>query len=56
MGKTIISLRDEKSVSIVKEAKKKAIDCGFSFSDATLQLLEKWVSNEVKLAPKEARK
>lgn len=56
MSKSIISLKDEKSISLVKEAKKKAIDCGISFSDATLQLLDKWVKNEVKLAPREVRK
>ena len=49
MAKTIISLRDEKAETIIKEAKKKAIDCDLTFSDATIQLLDKWVKNEVKL-------
>jgi len=56
MGKTIISLKDEKAESIIKEAKKKAIDCNLTFSDATIQLLEKWVSNEVKLPARKAAK
>jgi len=49
MAKTIISLRDDKAETIIKEAKKKAIDCDLTFSDATIQLLDKWVKNEVKL-------
>jgi len=49
MAKTIISLRDVKAETIIKEAKKKAIDCDLTFSDATIQLLDKWVKNEVKL-------
>lgn len=56
MSKSIISLKDEKAISLVKEAKKKAIDCGITFSDATLQLLDKWVKNEVNISAKEARK
>jgi len=52
MAKTIISLRDEKAETIIKEAKKKAIDCNLSFSDATIQLLDKWVKNEVTLKNK----
>jgi len=55
MGKTIISLKDEKAESIIKEAKKKAIDCDLTFSDATIQLLDKWVKNEVKLTGKAGR-
>lgn len=56
MSKTIISLKDEKAETIIKEAKKKAIDCNLSFSDATIQLLDKWVSNEIQLSSRENRK
>jgi len=56
MSKTIISLKDEKSEMIIKEAKKKAIDCNISFSDATIQLLDKWVSNEIQLLVRDMRK
>ena len=55
MAKTIISLRDDKAETIIKEAKKKAIDCDLTFSDATIQLLEKWINNEVKLTRRVAR-
>ena len=51
MAKTIISLRDDKAETIIKEAKKKAIDCGLTFSDATIQLLEKWVNNVLEGLP-----
>jgi hypothetical protein len=56
MSKTIISLKDEKAETIIKEAKKKAIDCNLSFSDAAIQLLDKWVSDEIQLSPRENRK
>ena len=56
MSKTIISLKDEKAETIIKEAKKKAIDCNLSFSDAAIQLLDKWVSNEIQLPSRESRK
>jgi hypothetical protein len=49
MDKAIISTKSEKSQTIVKEARKKAIDEGISFSDAVILLLEKWVKNEVRL-------
>jgi len=55
MAKTIISLRDVKAETIIKEAKKKAIDCDLTFSDATIQLLDKWVKDEVKLKGKAGR-
>ncbi len=56
MSKTIISLKDEKAESIIKEAKKKAIDCNLSFSDAAIQLLDKWVSDEIQLPSRDLRK
>ena len=56
MGKTIISLKDERAESIIKEAKKKAIDSNLTFSDAAIQLLEKWVSNEVNLPARKTAK
>jgi hypothetical protein len=56
MSKTIISLKDEKAETIIKEAKKKAIDCNLSFSDATIQLLDKWISNEIHLPSRDLKK
>jgi hypothetical protein len=49
MDKVIISTRSEKSKQVVKEARKKAIDLDISFSDAVVQLLEKWIKNEVEI-------
>ena len=49
MNKAIISLKDSEAVTIVKEAKKKAIDKNISFSEAVLKLLDKWVSDSVSI-------
>lgn len=49
MDKVIISTKSDKSQVIIKEAKKKAIDEGITFSVAVLQLLEKWLNNEVQI-------
>jgi hypothetical protein len=47
MDRAIISISDAKSEKIIKEAKKKAIDLGLSFSEVALLLIGKWVSGEV---------
>lgn len=47
MDKVIVSTRKKDAQLIVKEARKKAIDEGITFSEAVLKLLEKWVKNEI---------
>ena len=47
MDRAIISISDDKSETTIKEAKKKAIDLGLTFSEVALLLIEKWVSGEV---------
>jgi hypothetical protein len=49
MSKAILSLKDERAILIVKEAKKKAIDAELSFSDVVLHLLEKWVKGGIQI-------
>lgn len=49
MTRAIVSIKNELSEKIVKEAKKKAIDQDLSFTDAVLKLLDKWVNNEVEI-------
>ncbi len=49
LDRAIISTKTETSKHIVKEARKKAIDQGMTFSDAVIRLLEKWVNNEVQI-------
>jgi hypothetical protein len=57
MDRAIISAKDEKAQSLVKEAKKKAIDLGLTFSDAMLLLIGKWLSGDVSIEDKkEVRK
>jgi len=57
MDRAIISAKDEKSQVLVKEAKKKAIDHGFSFSEAMLLLIGKWLSGDISIDDeKEVRK
>ncbi len=57
MDRAIISAKDEKAQSLVKEAKKKAIDLGLTFSDAMLLLIGKWLSGDVSIEEKkEVRK
>ena len=57
MDRAIISTKDEKSQLLVREAKKKAIDQGLSFSEVMLILLGKWLSGEISVADKkEVRK
>jgi len=55
MGRAIISLSDTKSEMLIKEAKKKAIDQGFTFSEIALLLIGKWVSGDVTI-DKEVKK
>ncbi len=50
MKRVGISLNDEKAVSLVKEAKKKAIDEDLSFSESVLLLLEKWTSGNISIS------
>ncbi len=52
MDRAIISTKDEKSQLLVREAKKKAIDQGLSFSEVMLILLGKWLSGEVSIKSK----
>lgn len=47
MNRATISISDTKSEDLIKEAKKKAIDHGFTFSEVALLLIGKWVSGEV---------
>ena len=49
MNRAIVSLKDEHSEKIVKEAKKKAIDENISFTEAVLMLLNKWNNGEVEI-------
>lgn len=49
MDRAIISTKTTESKYIVKEARKKAIDQGMTFSDAVIRLLVKWVNNEVQI-------
>ena len=49
MDRGIISAKDEQSQTLIREAKKKAIDQGMNFSEAMLQLIKKWVDDEVKI-------
>ncbi len=49
MDRGIISAKDEKSQTLIREAKKKAIDQGMNFSEAMLLLISKWVNGEVKI-------
>ncbi len=49
MDRGIISAKDEQSQTLIREAKKKAIDQGMNFSEAMLQLIQKWVDDEVKI-------
>ena len=57
MDRAIISAKDEKAQSLVKEAKMKAIDLGLTFSDAMLLLIGKWLSGDVSIEEKkEVRK
>jgi hypothetical protein len=52
MSKAILSLKDDRAILIVKEAKKKAIDAELSFSDVVLNLLEKWVNGSIQITKK----
>jgi hypothetical protein len=47
MNRSIISVKNQESETIVKEAKKKAIDLRMSFSEIVLILLGKWLSGEI---------
>lgn len=55
MDKVIISTKKDNAQQVVKEARKKAIDEGLTFSEAIIRLLEKWINNEVHIT-KEVRK
>lgn len=55
MGRAIISISGIKAENLVKEAKKKAIDHGLTFSEVALLLLGKWVSGDVSVE-KEVKK
>lgn len=55
MDKVIISTKKDNAQQVVKEARKKAIDEGLTFSDAIIKLLEKWLQDEVRIT-KEVRK
>jgi len=57
MDRAIISAKDESSQLLVREAKKKAIDHGLSFSEAMLMLIGKWLSGDISIDDKkEVRK
>ena len=57
MDRAIISAKDESSQLLVREAKKKAIDHGLSFSEAMLLLIGKWLSGDISIDDKkEVRK
>ncbi|HRX16822.1 MAG TPA: hypothetical protein P5123_10955 [Spirochaetota bacterium] len=49
MANAIISVKDDKSEYIIKEAKKKCIDEDINFTNATLALLEMWVKGEISI-------
>jgi len=55
MDRAIISAKNDNSKRIVKEARKKAIDEGITFSEVVIKLLEKWLQDEVRIT-KEVRK
>jgi hypothetical protein len=47
--RVVVSVKDEASDLIIKEAKKKCIDENLSFSDAVLLLLDKWTHNQIEI-------
>ena len=47
MERAILSVKNAESQHIIKEARKKAIDEGITFSEAVIKLLSKWINNEV---------
>jgi hypothetical protein len=55
MDRAIISAKDEKSQFLIKEAKKKAIDQGLSFSDVMLLLIKKWLSGKISIDKKDLK-
>ncbi|MDH7553992.1 MAG: hypothetical protein QHH74_10065 [Spirochaetota bacterium] len=55
MERTIINAKNAEAQNIIKEARKKAIDEGITFSHAVIKLLSKWINNEVRIK-KEVRK
>ena len=55
MERTIINAKNAEAQNIIKEARKKAIDEGLTFSETVIRLLEKWINNEVRIK-KEVRK
>ena len=44
-----VSMPDELEETLLKDAKKKAIDENVSLSEAIVELLKKWVNNEINL-------
>jgi hypothetical protein len=50
--KISVSIPDEQYETIVKDAKKKAIDEGISLSEAIVNLLELWVKGKVQVKGK----
>jgi len=55
MERAILSVKNAESQRIIKEARKKAIDEGLTFSETGIRLLEKWINNEMRIK-KEVRK
>ncbi len=55
MERAILSVKNAESQRIIKEARKKAIAEGITFSEAVIKLLPKWINNEVYIE-KEVRK
>lgn len=55
MDRGIISAKDEQSQTLIREARKKAIDQGMNFSEAMLHLIKKWVNNEVNIKQVQGR-
>ena len=49
MDRAVINVKDDQAAKVVKDAKKKAIDVGLSFSEASLALLTLWVQGKVKI-------
>lgn len=49
MDRAIINIKDDEAAKVVKEAKKKAIDTGLTFTEASLALLSLWVQGKVKI-------
>jgi len=47
MDRAIVSAKNAEAQNIIKEARKKAIDEGITFSEAVIKLLSKWINNEV---------